>query len=67
MDKERFVAVVLALIAGSMASVAIYSVLTRTEVVPKSTISECRLPCKCAPLYNLGTSEWRDCMGVGRK
>ncbi len=28
--------------------------------------SKCNLPCKCAPLYDLGTDEWINCMGVGR-
>lgn len=27
----------------------------------------CNLPCKCAPLYNLGTDAWIECMGVGYK
>lgn len=27
----------------------------------------CNRPCKCAPYYNLGTSEWRECMGVEYK
>ena len=35
----------------------------RTEVA----VRECNLPCKCKHLLNLGTWEWAECMGVGRK
>jgi hypothetical protein len=28
---------------------------------------ECNLPCRCKHLLNLGTWEWAECMGVGKK
>ena len=36
---------------------------TRTE----EPVIECNLPCRCKHLLNLGTWEWAECMGVGRK
>ena len=35
--------------------------------VPAVQEQACNLPCKCKHLRNLGTWEWAECMGVGRK
>ncbi|KKL54831.1 hypothetical protein LCGC14_2261430 [marine sediment metagenome] len=36
---------------------------TRTEI----PVNECNLPCRCKHLLGLGTWEWADCLGVGKK
>jgi hypothetical protein len=33
----------------------------------KVKVERVHLPTKCRPLYNNGTDEWIECMGVGRK
>jgi len=40
-----------------------YVIRTSTE----KPIEECNLPCRCKHLLGLGTWEWAECMGVGRK
>ncbi len=30
-------------------------------------VIECNLPCRCKHLLGLGTWEWADCLGVGKK
>lgn len=59
----------LLLIIGVLAGVGVYKVIAyyATPPPPIADTMPCNLPCKCAPLYNLGTDAWIECMQVGRK
>ena len=65
----RLVAIILisGVLISMMVAFTAKQVIVHYQVVPSTTVSDCNLPCKCAPYYNLGTDEWIECMGVGRK
>ena len=61
-----FVIVLLASIGTYTVGKSVYTAYgerTRTEI----PIRKCNLPCSCKHLLGLGTWEWADCLGVGRK
>jgi len=51
-----------------MLSVVLNHIETELRSVPTRPHAQvCNLPCRCRPLLNLGTWEWAECMGVGKK
>ncbi len=52
---------------GYGVSTAVNKVRVHYQVTPVSTVRKCNLPCICRRYINLGTDEWIECMGVGRK
>ena len=73
MNSDKLVAALLALCVFVLVAIPAYAVYCqyqpRTATLAKTgevvVVSRCNLPCKCAPLYDLGTDEWIECMGVG--
>ena len=61
--------VVMGSLTGTLMAIGagtVYESVTATAT-PIADTPRCNLPCKCAPYYNLGTSEWAECMGVELK
>lgn len=63
-----FVFSMAALLGGLYVFEKAHGIVTERERVKSDVIvPQCNTPCRCRPLLNLGTWEWAECLGVGRK
>ncbi len=69
-SNDRFalvVVLVLVTFISVMSVITFRTIVLRTQARTPTITHEHNLPCKCAPLYNSGTDEWINCLGVGYK